>query len=120
MADTLDNIFIPDTGTGVKPQPVYQKNFLTVDTIVPSVFVLGQYGVSSASQAAALTTILQNLLSVGIYESIDNAYTKGVPVGTFVIIDNPETPDTDFTIEVVRATRLDNKDVAIDFPQRAN
>jgi len=90
--------------------------FLTVNTVVPSVFVLGQYGVSGASQAAALTTILQNLLSLGVYESVDDAYTQGIPVGTFVIVDDPETPDKEFSVEVVRATRLDDRD----FPQRAN
>jgi hypothetical protein len=118
MADVILNA----GDTSVK-QPALGAEFintLTLDTIVPSVFVLGQYGVSSASQAAALTTILQNLLSLGVYESIDAAYSKGIPVGTFVIVDNPETPDKDFSVEVVQATRLDNGDVAIDFPQRAN
>ena len=102
MADTLDNTFIPDTGVGVKPQPVDQVNFLAVDTIVPQVFFLSQYGISSERQAAELTKIVSALLNVGIYPSLEAAYTDGVPVGTFVIVDDPKTPDRDFLVEVVR------------------
>ena len=80
---------------------------LTVDTVVPSVFVLGQYGVSGASQAAALTTILESLLLIGVFTSVEQAYKLGVAVGTFVVIDDPETPEQEFSVQVVRATSLE-------------
>lgn len=104
MADTLDNTFIPDKDTGVRPQPVYEQDYLSVDTIVPQVYSLSQYGVSQAQQAAELTKIVSALLSIGVYPSIEMAFAKGVPVGTFVIIDNPETPEQDFLVAVVRDT----------------
>ncbi len=77
---------------------------LSVDTIVPKVYFLSQYGIKSTQQAAELTTILQSLLGIGVFKTIDDAYRSGIPVGTFVIIDDPETPDLDFSVQVVYAT----------------
>lgn len=77
---------------------------LSVDTIVPKVYFLSQYGVSVEKQTAELTTILQSLLSTGVFESVQAAFENGVPVGTFVIIDDPNTPDKDFSVQVVYAT----------------
>ena len=88
---------------------------ITVDTIVPQVYVLLQYSTTGDEKAAALTEILKGLLSLGVYPSVDMAYLRGVPVGTFVVIDDPETPETDYSVQVVRSTgRRNDSDVVVD------
>lgn len=52
-------------------------------------------------KAVELTTLLKTLLSVGIYDSVDSAQKDGIPGGTFIIVDDPNTPETEFTIEIV-------------------
>lgn len=92
---------------------------ITVDTIVPQVYVLLQYSTTGDEKAAALTKILQGLLSLGVYPSVDMAYLKGVPVGTFVVIDDPETPETDYSVQVVRSTgRRNDGDLVVDAETR--
>ena len=54
-----------------------------------------------SAKALELTLLIKKLLSAGIYESIDDAVRQGVPVGTFVIIDDPKTPKLDFDVKVV-------------------
>ena len=96
-----------------------ETTLLSVDTIVPQVYFLSQYGVKSTQQAAELTTILQSILNIGVFASMEEAYKSGIPVGTFVLIDDPETPDKDFSVQVVYATSDSNAtDVAIDIPVR--
>jgi len=48
-----------------------------------------------------LTALLAALLRPGIYSSIEEAQRAGVPAGTFIIIDDPKTPETEFTIQIV-------------------
>jgi hypothetical protein len=52
-------------------------------------------------KAEELTMLIQKLLSAGIYESIGDAVKAGVPRDTFVIIDDPNTPENEFKVEVV-------------------
>jgi hypothetical protein len=77
-------------------------NTLSVDTIVPSVYTIGQYSTTADQKAAQLTTLLQDLLSLGVFNSMEIAFSKGVPVGTFIVVDDPETPETEFSVQVVR------------------
>ena len=86
----------------VRPIPARTKEVLSVDTVVPQVFFLSQYSTTQAQKAAELTIIVKGLLSVGIYTSLQAAFDAGIPVGTFVIIDDPETPEKDFLVQVVR------------------
>lgn len=55
----------------------------------------------SSAKAAELTAFIEALLRPGIYPSVGEAYEEGVPVGTFIIVDDPNTDATEFKIEVV-------------------
>ena len=104
-----------DTNVGRAPLAREVIDTITVDTIVPQVYVLLQYSTTGDEKAAALTEILQRLLSLGVYPSVDMAFQKGIPVGTFVVIDDPETPETDYSVQVVRSTRKRNDgDLVVD------
>ena len=52
-------------------------------------------------KAAELTLFLKALLRPGIYDSVESAILDRVPEGTFIIIDDPNTDETEFLIEVV-------------------
>lgn len=53
------------------------------------------------AKAAELTAFIESLLRPGIYSSTGEAYEQGVPVGTFIIIDDPNTDEREFKVEVV-------------------
>ena len=74
---------------------------VTTRTITPTVFITGQYGVNPEAVATELTRLMQQLLAYGVFPSAIEAAKKGVPTGTFVVIDDPETPDIEFSVEVV-------------------
>ena len=42
------------------------------------------------------------LLNAGVYRSVQDAYEDGVPVGAFVVIDDPETPELEYNVQIVR------------------
>lgn len=77
----------------------------TVKTITPAVFFTGSYKADGKTKAKELTVLMQNLLSNGVWESAQDAAIKGVPAGTFIIVDDPNTPEQDFTVEIVPAFR---------------
>jgi hypothetical protein len=52
-------------------------------------------------KASELTLFLKALLRPGIYDSVESAILDRVPEGTFIIIDDPNTDETEFLIEVV-------------------
>lgn len=52
-------------------------------------------------KAAELTLFLKALLRPGIYDSVESAQLDGIPEGTFIIIDDPNTNETEFLIEAV-------------------
>jgi hypothetical protein len=52
-------------------------------------------------KAEELTMLIQKLLSVGIYESIGDAVKAGVRKGTFVVIDDPKTPEKEFVVRLI-------------------
>jgi hypothetical protein len=74
---------------------------LSVNTVVPSVYLTGQYSSSAEAKANELTVLMQKLLASGIYPSVIEAAQKGVPAGTFVIIDDPKTPAEEFAVQIV-------------------
>lgn len=55
----------------------------------------------SLAKAAELTAFIESLLRPGIYPSSAQAYEEGVPVGTFIIVDDPNTDEREFKVEVV-------------------
>jgi hypothetical protein len=86
---------------GVKPQPVRELIGVTVKTITPSVYITGLYTGNAQAKAAELTRLMQNLLAFGIWDSALDAANKGVPAGTFIIVDDPKTPVEEFAVQIV-------------------
>lgn len=84
---------------------------LSVNTVVPSVYLTGQYSSSAEAKANELTALMKKLVASGIWDSATTAAKMGVPAGTFIIVDSRETPETDFTVEVV--PYIPSQDVAI-------
>ena len=77
---------------------------LTVDNVASLVFNSAKLTVDNSEvKAVELTTLVAALLRPGIYDSIERAQEKGVPAGTFIIIDDPETPEYEFNIQIVPA-----------------
>jgi hypothetical protein len=52
-------------------------------------------------KAEELTLLIQKLLSVGTFESIGEAVQAGIKRGTFVVIDNPNTPKREFKVVLI-------------------
>lgn len=78
-------------------------NGLTVTNVSGAVYKTSRLALNDGNiKAKELTQLIQKLVSVGIYESINDAVLAGVPVGTFVIIDDPKTPNLEFTVELVK------------------
>lgn len=73
----------------------------TVNNICPKVYETGQYSSTPEAKAAELTELLKSLLVYGVFSSAIEAAAEGVPAGTFIIVDDPATPATDFTVEIV-------------------
>lgn len=59
------------------------------------------------AKAAELTALVEALLKPGIYPSVAEAYEEGVPVGTFILVDDPNTDEKEFTVKVVTEPVLD-------------
>jgi hypothetical protein len=85
---------------------------VTVDTITPTVYLTGDYSAAPEAKAKELTRLLKKLLASGIWKSAKDAAVGGVPTGTFIIVDDPNTAETDFTVEVVPYYRS-KKDEAV-------
>lgn len=77
----------------------------TVKTITPAVFVTGQYESRPDAKAAELTKLMNGLLAPGIWKSKEEAFFAGIPVGTFILVDNPDTDIKDFKVEIVTLIR---------------
>jgi hypothetical protein len=74
---------------------------VTAKTITPTVFITGQCQANPEAKAAELTRLMQNLLAYGVFPNVAEAVKRGVPAGTYVVIDDPETPEDDFTVQIV-------------------
>ena len=83
----------------------------TTKNITPAVFATGEYKSKPEAKAVELTRLLKGLLANGIYQNVLEAAEKGVPTGTFIIVDNPETPEQEFTVEIVPFIRRKKGDV---------
>jgi hypothetical protein len=86
---------------GVKAELAKKSVSVTVNTITPTVYLTGDYSAAPEAKAKELTKLFKNLLASGIWESAEDAAIDGVPTGTFIIVDDPDTIETDFTVEVV-------------------
>jgi len=76
---------------------------LTIDNISAQVYTINKLFVeNNDSKALELTNLLRMLLNAGVYRSVQDAYEDGVPVGAFVVIDDPETPDLEYNVQIVR------------------
>lgn len=90
-----------------------KKVGFTTRTITPAVFLTGEYTTAPVLKAAELTKLMQGLLVWGIWKDVKDAALSGVPAGTFIIVDDPNTPDQDFTVQIVPRVvrkRIDPKD----------
>jgi hypothetical protein len=74
---------------------------VTIKTITPTVFLTGQYQVSAEAKAAELTRLMKALLANGVFQSVLEAAQRGVPAGTYVVVDNPATPVEEFSVQIV-------------------
>lgn len=82
------------------------NNALNIDNVSSAVYETSKINTNIANiKAKELTLLVQKLLSVGLYTSIAEAVKANVPGGTFVLIDDPKTPDKDFRVEMVPLTR---------------
>ena len=90
----------PIEAVPVRPRPKKNIGF-TVRTITPAVFLTGEYSVRPEAKAAELTKLVQGLLAYGIYPSVKDAAANGVPAGTFIIVDDPKTPEKEFSVQIV-------------------
>jgi hypothetical protein len=76
---------------------------LTIDNISAQVYTINKLFVeNNDSKALELTNLLRMLLNAGVYRSVQDAYEDGVPVGAFVVIDDPETPELEYNVQIVR------------------
>lgn len=92
-----------DGGLEATKPEVKKQIPVTVKTITPTVFLTGQYNTSPEAKAKELTSLMQKLLAPGIWRSAQDAANEGIPKGTFIIVDDPRTPGTEFSVEVVPA-----------------
>jgi hypothetical protein len=74
---------------------------VTANTITPTVFITGQYQANPEAKAAELTRLMQHLLAYGVFPSINDAAERGVPAGSYVVIDDPRTPADEFSVQIV-------------------
>lgn len=74
---------------------------VTNNTITGRVYLTAQLSSTAEDKAAELTILMQELLAYGVYPNALDAAKKGVPTGTFVVIDSPETPQKEFSVQVV-------------------
>jgi len=72
-----------------------------INTITPAVYLTSEYSASPQAKAAELTKLIQNLFSAGVWDSAQEAAENGIPTGTFIVVNNPDTPVEDFKVEIV-------------------
>lgn len=100
---------------GVKPEPIRRKTLgFSTRTITPAVFFTGNYNTNGQTKAKELTALIQGLLAYGVWSSAKEAAASGVPAGTFIIVDDPKTPDREFNVQIVPAYRGDRKEIPAD------
>jgi hypothetical protein len=91
--------------TGIaRPEPVILDELVpaNVDTISPKVYGIASITTSGSEKAQLLTDLFKSILDYGVFRSVEEAYIKGIPEGALVVIDDPETPEVEFNIQVVK------------------
>lgn len=83
----------------------------TTKTITSTVYLTGNYKSSSSSKAKELTALVKGLLASGVWPSAKDAAISGVPAGTFIIVDDRNTPEQDFRVEIVPVYRKNKKEL---------
>ena len=81
----------------------YKEDVLVnTDNISSLVFNSAKISVEDANvKALELTSLLNALLRPGIYDSIASAQKDLIPPGTFIIVDDPNTDEKEFTVAIV-------------------
>jgi len=85
---------------------------LTITNVSGAVYRTSRLALNDGNvKARELTNLLQKLISVGIYESLDEAISNRVPAGTFIIIDDPNTDIREFVIEMIPPYVVDSEEL---------
>jgi len=74
---------------------------VTNNTITGRVYITGQLSSTAEDKAAELTILVDSLTKWGIFKNIADAVEKGVPTGTFVLVDASGEKLDDVKVEVV-------------------
>lgn len=74
---------------------------LTNNNVTGRVYLTGQLSSTAEDKAAELTVLVDDLTRWGIFRNITDAVKKGVPTGTFVLVDATGEELTDVKVEVV-------------------
>jgi hypothetical protein len=75
---------------------------LTVTNVTGAVYRTSRLNLKDPNlKAIELTQLIQKLVSIGVYQSIEQAIKNEVPSGTFILIDDPETGELDFNVQIV-------------------
>ena len=95
-------------------EQAYEEDVLVnTDNISSLVFNSAKIAVEDANvKALELTSLLNALLRPGIYDSIASAQKDLIPPGTFIIVDDPNTDEKEFTIEIVPLYYVEEEVVA--------
>jgi hypothetical protein len=84
---------------------------LTINNASGAVYRTSRVALNDGNiKAKELSNLLQKLISVGIYESLEEAILAEVPAGTFVVIDDPNTDIREFTVEMVPSYVIELKE----------
>lgn len=98
----------------IEKEPIRRKNLgFTVRTITPAVFLTGEYNSRPEAKAAELTKLINGLLANGVWSSKEDAFYSGIPAGTFILVDDPKTPEKDFNVEIVPFIKRKKKEEAL-------
>ncbi|MEY4331559.1 MAG: hypothetical protein RLZZ196_297 [Bacteroidota bacterium] len=97
MADVKQPIDVKPEVPGIEKASVG----FNVRNITPAVYLTGEYNSKPEAKAVELTRLVKGLLANGIWSYAADAAKAGVPAGTFIIVDNPETKEKEFTVEIV-------------------
>lgn len=113
-----DNIKVP--GDGIILEPIKRKNVgFTVKNITPAVYLTGLYNTKPEAKAVELTRLIDGLLDLGIWPSAAQAFFAGIPIGTFILVDDGrlaeaaiEANQSNVRVEIVKRVNKKGKEEA--------
>ena len=91
---------------------------ITVKTITPAVYLTGDYNANPQAKAKELTKLIDGLLVTGIWTSALEAAMNNIPAETFIIVDDPDTPELEFSVQIVPSI-FQGKNVIDEGPSKA-